>query len=165
MGPETPTKSYKITLPIDAPISIFEASECFSDDLKLEIDFTFLENKESLDSLSLVNCNLTSFDFGVLTPLKRIGKIDLSNNKITHLDITPILEMPMFTEKTLGEPPFVIDPDVIIQIAKNREQAAIDIIGQPDRIIEDHVGSFALDPEFGHKWLKNLIDTYDVEWV
>ena len=165
MGPEKPTKPYRILLPQNIPIKIFEASECYSEDLVLDIDFTFLEGKESLDSLSLVNCNLTSFDFSVLRPLKRIGKIDLSNNKITHLDITPILEMPMFTEKALGEPPFVVDEDVVIQIAKTSEQDAIDIIGRQDKIIDDHNGSFAIEYEFGHKWLKNTIDSHTVEWI
>ncbi|MGY5879464.1 MAG: hypothetical protein RTV31_04390 [Candidatus Thorarchaeota archaeon] len=165
MGPETPTKPYRIILPKKSPIKILEVSECFSEELEVDIDFTFLEGKESLDSLGLVNCNLTSFDFNVLAPLKRIGKIDLSNNKITHLDITPILEMPMFTEKALGEPPFVVDEDVVIQIAKSREQDAIDIIGRPDKVIDDHDGSFAIEYEFGHKWLKNFIDSHTVEWI
>ncbi|MHA1134960.1 MAG: hypothetical protein ACTSSE_00575 [Candidatus Thorarchaeota archaeon] len=165
MGPETPTKPYRITLPQKAPIKILEVSECFSEELELEIDFTFLKGKESFDSLSLVNCNLTSFDFNVLTPLQRIGKIDLTNNKITHLDITPILEMPMFTEKALGEAPFVVDEDVVIQISKSREQDAIEIIGRHDKVIDNHEGSFAIEYEFGHKWLKNLIDSHTVEWI
>lgn len=165
IGPETPTKPFRIILPKKAPIKLFEASECYSEDLEIEIDFSFLEGKESMDSLGLVNCNLTSFDLSVLSTLKRLGKIDLSNNKITHLDITPILEILMFTEKALGEPPFVIDQDVAIQIAKKREEDVIQIIGQPDKVIEDHKGHFAINPEFGHKWLKNLIDTNRVEWI
>ncbi|MCK5389211.1 MAG: hypothetical protein KAJ36_01895, partial [Candidatus Thorarchaeota archaeon] len=118
IGPENPTKPYKVTLPKHIPMKVLEISECYSDDLKLEIDFSFLEGLDSLDSLCLANCNLTSFDFRGISSLKRIGKIDLSNNKITHLDITPIREIPMFTEKALGESPFVIDEEVIIQIAK-----------------------------------------------
>ena len=165
IGPENPTKPYKVTLPKQVPLKILEISECYSDDLELEIDFSFLEDLVSLDSLGLVNCNLTSFDFNAIATLKRIGKIDLSNNKITHLNITPILAMPMFTEKALGEQPFVIDEDVVIQIAKNKEQETIEIIGRPDKVIEDHDGSFAVDPEFGHKWLKNLIDSHTVEWI
>jgi len=165
IGPENPTKPYKITLPKQVPLKILEISECFSDELEVEVDFSFLEGLISLDSLCLINCYLTSFDFSAIASLKRIGKIDLSSNKITHVDITPILEMPMFTEKALGEPPFLVDEDVVIQIAKSREQDAIDIIGRPDKLIEDHVGSFAVDPEFGHKWLKNLIDSHTIEWV
>ncbi|MGY5859212.1 MAG: hypothetical protein RTU63_07575 [Candidatus Thorarchaeota archaeon] len=165
IGPETPTKPYRIILPKKAPIKLFEASECYSEDLEIEIDFSFLEGTESMDSLDLVNCNLTSFDLSVLSTLKRLGKLDLSNNKITHLDITPILEMPMFTEKALGEPPFVVDSDVIIQIAKSKEKDAIKIIKQPDKVIDDHKGHFAIEPEFGHKWLKNLIDSQTVEWI
>ena len=165
IGPENPTKPYKVTLPKQVPLKILEISECYSDELELEIDFAFLEGLISLDSLCLVNCNLTSFDFSAIATLKRIGKIDLSNNKITHIDITPILEMPMFTEKALGEQPFVVDEDVVIQIAKSKEQEVIDIIGRPDKVIEDHEGSFAVDPEFGHKWLKNFIDSHTVEWI
>ena len=165
IGPENPTKPYKVTLPKQVPLKILEISECFSDELELEIDFSFLEGFVSLDSLSLVNCNLTSFDLNAISSLKRIGKIDLSNNKITHLDLTPILEMPMFTENALGEPPFLIDEDVVIQIAKNNEQDAIEIIGRPDKVIEDHDGSFAVDPEFGHKWVKHVIDSHTVEWI
>ena len=165
IGPENPTKLYKVVLPKQVPLKILEISECFSDELELEIDFSFLEGLVSLDSLSLVNCNLSSFDLSAISSLKRIGKIDLSNNKITHLDITPILEMPMFTEKALGEPPFVVDEDLVIQIAKSKEQEAIEIIGRPDKVIEDHEGAFAVDPEFGHKWLKNFIDSHTVEWI
>jgi hypothetical protein len=165
IGPETPTKSYRITLPKNAPIKLFEVSESYSEELEIEVDFSFLEGKESMDSLGLVNCNLTSFDLGVLSTLKRLGKLDLSNNKFTHLDITPILELPMFTEKALGEPPFAVDEDVTIQISKSREKDAIQIIRRPDKIVEEHDGHFAIEPEFGHKWLKNLIDTNRVEWI
>ncbi|TFG30316.1 leucine-rich repeat domain-containing protein [Candidatus Thorarchaeota archaeon] len=165
IGPESPTKPYRITLPKNAHIKLFEASECYSEDLEIEIDFSFLEGIESMDSLGLVNCNLTSFDLSVLSTLKRLGKLDLSNNKITHLDVTPILEMPMFTEKALGEPPFLVDEDVVIQIAKRREQNVVEIIGIPDKVIDDHDGHFAIEYEFGHKWLKNLIDTNRVEWI
>lgn len=164
LGPENPTKPYKIILPKHVPLKILEIAECYSEDLEVDIDFSFLDNLASLDSLGLVNCNLTSFDFSAISSLKRIGKIDLSDNRITHLDITPILEMPMFTEKSLGEQPFVVDEDVVIQIAKNREQESNEIIGRPDKLIEDHDGSFAVDPEFGHKWLKNLIDSHTIEW-
>ncbi len=165
LGPEKPVKPYRITPPKNAPIKILEVSECYSDELVVEVDYTFLEGKDSLDSFALINCNLTSFDLTNLTSLKRIGKIDLSNNKITQLDITPILEMPMFTEKALGEPPFVVDEDVIILISKNREQDIIDIISRSDKVVEDHDGSFAIEYEFGHEWLKNLIESHTVEWV
>jgi hypothetical protein len=165
LGPENPSAPYRITLPKNPSLKVIEISECFSEDLQVEIDFSFLKSLESLDSFSLVNCNLTSFDFSTISSLKRIGKIDLTSNKITHLDITPIIDMPMFTEKALGEPPFVVDENVIIQIAKNREQDVIDIIGQSDRIVDDHKGSFAIEYEFGHKWLKNLLDTNKVEWI
>lgn len=165
IGPENPTKPYKVTLPNHIPLKVLEISECYSDDLKLDIDFSFLEGLDSLDSLCLANCNLTSFDFRATSSLKRIGKVDLSNNKITHLDITPILEIPMLTEKALGEPIFVVDEDVVIQIAKSKEQEAIEIIGRPDKVIEDHRGSFAVDPEFGHKWVKHIIDSHKVEWI
>jgi len=81
------------------------------------------------------------------------------------LDVTPILTMPMFTEEALGEPPFVVDEDVVIQIAKSREQDAIDIIGCPNKIIDGYDGSFAIEYEFGHKWLKNIIDSHSIEWI
>jgi hypothetical protein len=165
LGTEVPTEPYRITLPKEAPIKIFEVAECYSENLLVEMDYTFLEGKDSLDSFALINCNLTSFDLTNLSSLKRIGKIDLSNNKISHLDITPILEMPMFTEKALGEPPFVIDEDVVIRITKSREQDIIDIISRSDRVVEDHDGSFAIEYEFGHEWLKNLIESHTVEWV
>lgn len=165
IGPENPTKPYKVTLPKQVPLKILEISECFSDELELEIDFSFLEGFVSFDSLCLANCNLTSFDFSAISSLKRIGKVDLSNNKITHLDLTPILDMPMFTEKALREAPLVIDEDVVIQIAKSKEQEVIEIIGRHDKVIEDHDGSFAIEYEFGHKWLKNMIDSHDVEWI
>ncbi len=165
IGPENPTEPYKVKLPKQVPLKVFEISGCFSDELKLEIDFSFLEGFISLDSLALVNCNLTSFDFNVISSLKRIGKIDLSSNKIARLDITPILEIPMLTEKALGEPVFVVDEDVVIQIAESKEQEAIEIIGRPDTVIEDHRGHFAVDPEFGHKWVKHVIDSHKVEWI
>jgi len=164
VGPETPTKPYKLTLPKNVPLKILEISECFSDELELEIDFSFIKSIKSLDSFSLVNCNLTSFDFNALSSLKRIGRLDLSNNKITHLDITPILAMPMFTEKALGEVPFVIDEDVVIQIAMSKEETAR-IIARPDKVISDHGGSFAIEYEFGHQWLRKLSHTHTIEWI
>ena len=165
IGPENPTKPYKVTLPKHVPLKVLEISECYSDDLKLEIDFSFMEGLDSLDSLCLANCNLTSFDFSALSSLKRIGKIDLSNNKITHLDITPIREIPMFTEKALGESPFVIDEEVIIQIAKNTERDLQDINSRPDRVVKDHDGHFAIEYEFGHQWVRKLFANHIVEWI
>lgn len=165
IGPENPTKPYKVTLPKQVPLKVLEISECYSDDLKLEIDFSFLEGLDSLDSLCLANCNLTSFDFSAISSLKRIGRIDLSNNKITHLDITPISEISMFTEKALGESPFVIDEEVIIQIAKNKERELQEINSRPDRVIEDHDGHFAIEYEFGHQWIRKLFANHTVEWI
>jgi len=165
IGPENPTKPYKITLPKQVPLKVLEISECYSDDLKLEIDFSFVEGLDSLDSLCLANCNLTSFDFSAISSLKRIGKIDLSNNKITHLDITPIRETLMFTEKALGENPFVIDEEVIIQIGKNKERELQEINSRPDRVIEDHDGHFAIEYEFGHQWIRKLFANHSVEWI
>ena len=165
LGQENPTYPYKITLPKNSSLKIIEFSECYSEELKVDIDYTFLEGLESLDSLALVNCNLISFDFNQIASLKRIGKIDLTNNKITHLDLTPIIATPMFTERALGEPPFSIDEEVIIQIAKSKEREVIAQFGKPDEIVEDHEGSFAIEYEFGHKWLKNAIDSHEVEWI
>ena len=71
----------------------------------------------------------------------------------------------MFTERALGEPSFSIDEEVVIQIAKSKEKEVIALIGKPDEIVEDHKGSFAIEYEFGHKWLKNVIDSHDVEWI
>ncbi len=165
IGPENPTKPYKVTLPKQVPLKVLEISECYSDDLKLEIDFSFVKGLDSLDSLCLANCNLTSFDFNAISSLKRIGKIDLSNNKITHLDITPIREVPMFTEKALGKTPFAIDEEVIIQIAKNKERELQEINSRPDRVIEDHDGHFAIEYEFGHQWIRKLFANHSVEWI
>jgi len=165
MGPETPTQPYRITLPRDIPLSVLEMSECYSDAIVLEIDFSNIQDLTAMDSFALTDCNLTSFDFNALGPLARIGKIDLSENKISHLDITPILEKPMFTERTLGEPSFVLDTDVVIQIDKKMEKELPRILKQPDRVIDDHDGEFALDPEFGHQWLQKLLDTHSVEWI
>ena len=165
LGQENPTVPYKISLPKNSSLKIVEISECYSEELRVELDFSFLEGLESLDSLALVNCNLTNFDFNQISSLKRIGKIDLTNNKITHLDVTPIIAKPMFTERALGEPSFSIDEEVVIQIAKSKEKEVIALIGKPDEIVEDHKGSFAIEYEFGHKWLKNVIDSHDVEWI
>jgi len=165
IGPENPTKPYKVTLPKQVPLKVLEISECYSNNLILQIDFSFLEGLDSLDSLCLANCNLTSFDFNAISSLKRIGKIDLSNNKITHLDITPIREILMFTEKALGETPFVIDEEVIIQIAKNKERELQEINSRPDRVIEDHDGHFAIEYEFGHQWIRKLFSNHSVEWI
>ncbi|MGY5863596.1 MAG: hypothetical protein RTV41_03270 [Candidatus Thorarchaeota archaeon] len=165
LGPETPTKPYRIELPRDIPLKILEVSECYSDELKLDIDFSFIQDIRSLDSLKLVNCNLTSFDFKTISSLERLGSINLSENKITHLDITPIIGIPTFTEKTLGDPPFVIDPDVIIQIEKNRREDVSKILEMPDAVVEDHEGIFAIENEFGHQWLKTLLCKHTVDWI
>ncbi|MBN2228444.1 MAG: hypothetical protein JW779_02550 [Candidatus Thorarchaeota archaeon] len=165
LGSEKPTKPYRIILPKEAPIKILEISECYSDDLVVEVDYSFLKGKVALDSFSVVNCNLTSFDLGNLASLKRIGHLDLSQNKITHLDITPILDIPMFTEEALGESPFATDQDVIIQISKNKEQEIDEILKRPDKIVEDHDGSFAINYEFGHQWLRKLLESYTIEWI
>ncbi len=165
LGQENPTGPYRISLPKNSSLKIVELSECYSEELQVELDFSFLQGLDSLDSLALVNCNLTTFNFKQIVSLKRIGKIDLTNNKITHLDLTPIIDKPMFTERALGEPSFSIDEDVVIKIAKSREKEVIHFINLPDRIIDDHEGSFAIEYEFGHKWLKNIIDSHDVEWI
>lgn len=165
MGPEDPIESYKLTIPRNIPLKILEVSECYSEELALDVDFSFVQDIKSLDSLSLKNCNLTSFDFCSISPLERIGSIDLSENKITHMDITPILETPTFTEKALGRQAFVIDPDVIIQIEKKKQEEIPRILEQPDTVVESHDGSFAIEYEFGHQWLKKLLDTHSVEWI
>jgi hypothetical protein len=165
LGQQNPTKPYRLILPRNVPLKVLEISECYSEDLELEIDFAFVQDIESIDSLVLKNCNLTSFDFGVVSSLKRIGKIDLSENKITHLDVTPILEIPTYTETALGEPPFVIDSEVIIQIEKKRERDIPKIVAQPDAIIEDHEGHYAIAYEFGYQWLKKLLDTHTIDWI
>jgi hypothetical protein len=131
----------------------------------LEIDFSFLKGVKSLDSFRLVNCNLTAFDFRVLSSLKRIGSIDLSQNRITHLEITPILETPMFTQKALGESPFVIDPEVVLQIERKSEDRISEILARPDKIVDEHQGSYAIEYEFGHQWLKELLDNHKFELI
>lgn len=165
MGPEISTQPYRITLPRNIPLSVLEMSECYSDDMVLEIDFSIMQDLIAMDSFALTDCNLTSFDFNALGPLARIGKINLSENKISHLDITPILETPTFTERAYGKPTFVIDTDVIIQIDKKMENELPRILKQPDRVIDNHVGEFAIEPEFGHQWLQKLLDTHSVEWI
>jgi hypothetical protein len=112
-----------------------------------------------------VACNLETFDFRVLSSLERLGSIDLSQNSITHLDLTPILETPMFTEKALGEPAFIIDLDVTIQISKEKKSDLEKILARPDKVVDEHKGSYAIEYEFGHQWLKNLLDTHSVEWI
>lgn len=165
MGPETPTQPYKITLPRDIPLKVLEVKECCSDDLILEIDFSLMQDLIAIDQLTLTGCNLHSFDFDVLKPLARIGRIDFSENKISYLDITPILEKPMFTERALGGPPFALDATVTIQIDKNMESELSRILDQPDRVIDDHDGEFAIEYEFGHQWLQKLLDSHSVEWI
>jgi hypothetical protein len=165
MGPETPTQPYRITLPRDIPLKVLEMKGCYSDDLVLEIDFSLIHDLIAIDQLALTGCNLHSFDFDVLKPLARIGSIDFSENMISHLDITPILEKPTFTERALGRPPFVLDTDVIIQIDKKMESELPKILKQPDRIIDDHDGEFAIEYEFGHQWVQKLLDTHSVEWI
>jgi len=165
MGPETPTEPYRITLPRDIPLKVLEMSECYGDDTVLEIDFSIMQDIIAMDSLKLTDCNLTSFDLKALDPLARIGRIDLSENKISHLDITPILEKPTFTEQALGEAAFVLDADVIIQIDKKMENELPRILKQPDKVIDDHDGEFAIEYEFGHQWLQKLLDSHTVEWI
>ena len=165
MGPETPTQPYRIILPRNIPLKVLEMSECYSDDTVLEIDFSIMQDLVAMDSLKLTDCNLNSFDLNALSPLARIGRIDLSENKISHLDITPILEKPTFTEQALGEPAFVLDSDVIIQIDKKMENELPRILKQPDKVIEDHDGEFAIEYEFGHQWLQKLLDSHTVEWI
>ncbi|TFG30518.1 hypothetical protein EU527_14390 [Candidatus Thorarchaeota archaeon] len=165
LGQENPTRPFSIKLPRDVPLKIIEVSDFFSEDVEFQVDFDFLKDTESIDSLSLRNCNLTSFDFSKLSSLKRIGRIDLSENKITHLNITPILDIPTFTENALGEPTCIIDPDVIIQIEKKRQDDIPTILSKKDRIVEDHKGSYAIDYEFGHQWLRKILDTHSVEWI
>ncbi|MHA1908157.1 MAG: hypothetical protein ACW98Y_12735 [Candidatus Thorarchaeota archaeon] len=165
MGPETPTQPYRITLPRNIPLKVFEIISCYSADVELEIDFSIMQDLTSIDSLSLTDCNLTSFDFDILKPLERIGSINLTENRISHLDISPILEKPMFTERALFRPPFVLDANVIIQIDKKMEEEIPRILKQPDTMIDDHEGEFAVNPEFGHQWLQKLLDAHTIEWI
>jgi hypothetical protein len=165
LGPENPTRPYELTMPRNVPLKLVEITDCFSKDLELNVDFSFIEGIEALDSLKFRNCNLSSFDFSTIASLDRIGSIDLSENRIDHLDITPVLEKPTFTEKALGEFPFVIDPGVTIQIEKKKESEVPQILKLEDRVIEDHDGHFAIEYEFGHQWLKILLETHPVEWI
>ncbi|TFG32471.1 hypothetical protein EU527_09965 [Candidatus Thorarchaeota archaeon] len=165
LGQENPIKPFSLKLPRKVPLKIVEVSDFFSEDMEFQVDFEFLRDIESMDSLSLRNCNLTSFDFTRLSSLKRIGRIDLSENRITHLDITPILDIATFTENALGEPTFIIDSDVIIQIEKKRQDDIPTILSKKDKIVEEHKGSYAIDYEFGHQWLRKILDTHSVEWI
>ncbi|TXT54561.1 MAG: hypothetical protein BAJATHORv1_60057 [Candidatus Thorarchaeota archaeon] len=165
VGQQYPEEPYKIVIPQDTPLSEVVVSDCYSPDLKLDIDYSWLEEKIALDHIAIINCNLTSFDLQVLSSLERIGKIDLTGNQITHLDITSIIEIPMFTENTLGESAFNIDENVVIQISVKKQDTIKSIIQKPDKVIEEHKGYFSVIPEFGHKWLKKLIDKHDLEWI
>lgn len=165
LGPENPTKPYKLTMPRDIPLKILEISECYSDELEIAMDFSFIQDIKSLDSLKLRNCNLTSFDFRQLTTLERIGSIDLTENRITHLDISPILTTPTFTEKALGEKPFMIDNEVIIQIKKEMRNEVPRLLEHEDRIVVEHEGSYAIKYEFGHGWLGELLDNHRIDWT
>ena len=39
------------------------------------------------------------------------------------------------------------------------------ILKQPDKVIDDHDGEFAIEYEFGHQWLQKLLDSHTVEWI
>ncbi len=165
LGPENPTKPYLVTLPKDIPLKVFQINGCYSSEIDLNIDFSIFQNLEAIDRLELTDCQLKSFDLNVLSPLSRIGSINLSKNNIGHLDISGILEKPMFTEQALGEPPFLLDSNVILEIPKKMKDEIPNILGIPDREFEEHDGEFAIDPEFGHQWLKKLLDDHPVEWI
>ncbi|MHA2200446.1 MAG: hypothetical protein ACXABN_11235 [Candidatus Thorarchaeota archaeon] len=165
LGPENPTKPYVLTLPRNIPLKILEVSECYSEELELEFDFSFIQDIKSLDSLKLKNCNLSYFDFNSISSLERLGSINLSENKITHLDITPMIGIPTFTKKALGNSPFVIDHNVVIKIEKKKQDEVSKLLEMPDVVVEDHDGSFAIEYEFGHQWLKTLLEKHTVEWI
>ena len=97
--------------------------------------------------------------------MKRIGTINLTQNPLTHLDITPLLETPMYTEKALGEQPFIIDNHVIIQIAKSRKDDVTQILERPDVVVDDHNGHFAIEYEFGYQWIRYLMANHEMEWI
>ena len=59
----------------------------------------------------------------------------------------------------------MIDQDVVIQIAKKKEDEIQEILSRPDKVVEDHNGSFAIEYEFGHQWLQKLLEINPVEWI
>ncbi|MBD3407351.1 MAG: hypothetical protein GF411_14635 [Candidatus Lokiarchaeota archaeon] len=165
LGKQYPTQPYIIKMPRNIPLSEFVVSQCYSPELKVEIDFSWIEDVEAIDNLTLSQCNLSSFDLNVLSPLRRIGSIDLTENEFTHLDITPILDKPMFTEKTFTESVFKVDENVMIQIDKTKQDEIDSLIAKEDTMIEEHQGYLTVLPEFGHHWLEDLIEKHDVEWI
>ena len=158
-------QTFSITLPKNIPLKLLNISEAINTKLQVEIDFSFLEGLQAMDEISLRNCNFVTFDLSNLTALERIGRIDLTNNPMTHLDITPLIEMPMYTEKALGETPFVIDESVVIQIEKSRKEDIERILELPDVILDYHDGHFAIEYEFGHQWLKTLMTEHEIQWI
>jgi hypothetical protein len=164
LGQEGSDADFQLILPSGIPLKLLEVTDFIGNAGKLSINYSFLKGRESIDNLTLLNCGLLTFDMKVLAHLKRIGSLNLTENRIQRLDITPIIDIPMFTEAAFGEEVFAVDPEVIIEISRNRKNDVNTLTSREAALVPDHDGHFAIEYEFSHEWLEKLLSDHSVEW-
>ncbi|MHA2424661.1 MAG: hypothetical protein ACXAEF_07720 [Candidatus Thorarchaeota archaeon] len=158
-------QKFEIIPPKNVPLKLLNIQDAVNEKLELVIDWSFLDSREAMDEITIKNCSINTFDLTNLTALERLGNLDLTDNSIEQLNITPIITMPMFTEKALGRVPMALDDSVTLQIDKTREQDIEKILELPDVILDYHDGHYAIEYEFGHQWLRKLMQEHKVEWI
>ncbi|MFW9920331.1 MAG: hypothetical protein ACFFED_12080, partial [Candidatus Thorarchaeota archaeon] len=155
----------RIVLPKNTHLRSLQISNPVNSFVTPDVDFSFCQSTKVMDDISLTGCNLRDFDLEPLTALERIGRIDLRQNSISRLNLTPLLEMPMLSMNNLGSQPFQIDNTVVLQIDSSRKKEIEGILEIPDYTNEDHFGDYPIEYVFGHQWLGSLLSKHSIEWI
>ncbi len=149
---------FEIHLPQDIPLACLSIAG-FLEEQEPDIDFTVLKMQSHIEMLSLLNIGLTTFDLSLLEHAERIGQIDLFENELTEVDITPILEKPMCIYVIA----FGIDSDVKVIIRSTREKVE-ELIRRPDEKVITQTKHGPSENMFGYSWLQYVLDNHIVEW-
>lgn len=150
---------FEIRLPQDIPLDSLSIAG-FLEGQEPAIDFTVLRTQSHIEMLSLLNIGLTSFDLTLLEHAERLGQIDLLDNELTEVDITPILGKPMCIYHGIA---FSIDSDVKVIIRSTREKVQ-ELIRRPDEKVITQTKHGPSENMFGYSWLQYVLDNHIIEW-
>ena len=126
----------------------------------MEIDFSILNGLHFLDMLFMRNLNLEILDLSFLSNVDLLGQIDLSENKISALDVTPIMEKRMNMEYGL-----ILDEGTKILIKGKSEEEVQEILEKPDQTERILYMGREVESIFSYGWLRKITEEHDIEWT